>query len=1474
MVSNIFVLDKNLRTKMALSVNGRNTFFSDTYNMNLSTGTESYEFSTNVEGIDESDYIMFHYHDQYKLFQITEIEQDHEEGKIITTVYGECASLELINGAVRPLAETVEMNAIEFIDMVLEGSEWQIHKYSKSLLDKKIPVKIDKTTQRWQLIQDYMGSFGYEINTHVKYANGFVKAKFIDVYAEGDLGNRTYKRFEYGRNVKGITKKKDIYDFCTALILDTKQDVKGAEYNIGGYTKAKDDDVIYATNENKKYNAGRQYIYGVYEDNNSETPGEVVENALAELKKRAVPHFDYECDTALTYAEYEDINIGDTVYVIDHSFTPMVTLEARVGELEISFTDRDNCKCNLTNYKEIRSKIDVKLTAGINDIIKTYFPLGSYYIADGAITNGKIDTKYYQEIKADMVSASYAEFGKLAAEEIVALQIYADQIVANHGRFEDLTVNRFEAAEADIGTLDAEVANIETLINGSTVSGNIQTIVLNAQNTTIEDALIKNAMIDKLDADKIKSGTLNTNFVDIQGPSGNMLIKDNTIQIKDNHTDEKGNPTPRTRIQIGKDASDDYNMYVWDKNGKLMFDASGLTADGVQRPIIRDDMVQEGANISGAKINMSSLFKTMNESGETLKSTAVYLDDEEQTLDVSFKNMHTKVDGNFDSLTTKLNVTNGRIDTLINEKKETDESVTTQFSQMSQSLDNISTNLGKLTTTVTENEKDIEQKVAAQTTSFNQSLEGFRTEVNSTYATKASLKDAEDKAAEDLSSTTETLNSKIDQTATSIKSEVAETYATNGYVSSEVSRLEQKSDSLQISFKCTGGNNLLRNSAFKNGTTGWSALRWDTTAGGTNNMHVVYDGGEWTPKGKNSLSAYVVDVYENVNNVPLRAGFDSDKFNVTEGRKYTLGCYIAAHRTASITIEMLCYDKDNNRLSGNNAVVIDSVSGGQSLSGWRRVEHTFTAQPGAVWCHLRMFMNEYRFASGSNTAYCWICEPIVVEGDTAIPWCPSSNEIYDGITTIDKNGVTVRMSNGEGTQGYTTLAHDGMEIFNSRSQRVAYFGDESSAYIPTLTADNIYCPRILKWNQGRPSNLYCSPGGSGDGSGRDTNNKSNSIEGALNWLWNQHGVYSFKQDIHIYLDGGDYWSSSNYIGGWIGTGVIWLHFSPWAALRSMLTIEENTMPVIIEGTVDSENWNTQNNAYIITNSDAIKIRNSNVLIRGLNLKKPDWSGDTATWNGYSHSAINAQFGSRVDVRNVDMVGFDYGFYTHYGSLMFAYNCRGHVKNHGAAGGSIIAFEGYEPLRQNNCAVWNAGKMLGGSGSKSNSWFDAKPDVPYTPPPAPTENWQWVTGTFNATSLWTTPEGSGSSTSARTGSWGQGKWSSYKPHRGYASFSGISSWCSGGRNFSATLTMTRLNTSHGIAGATPVPKIKNTDGSFWNSGVAFARGDRKTITLPSTVANALANGSWTQLEMWAGTSTDDYSFYDTVSITIKCEKNMA
>ena len=371
MVSNIFILDKNLKTKLILSVNGHNTFFKDLYDLDLSTGTESYEFSTTAEDINESDYVMFLYHGDYKLFQIIDIEQEHREGKIITSVYGESACLELLNGVTKPIMngdKAVPMTARAFIERVLEENEnnWQLKKYSSSLDNKVVDVKIDKSKQIWTVIQDYMKEFGYEITTRVKYENGYVKKKYIDVYAEGELGNKTCKRFEYSRNVKGIIKKKNLYDFCTALILETKHDTNGIGYgNVSGdvlkpkngIIKDPKSNAVYAVDNNKIYNANKNWIYGVYEDNDSNSGSETVTKAAEELRRRSVPKFDYECDTALTYAEYENINIGDTVYVIDHTFNPIITLEARVGKLEISFTDRDNCKCTLTNYKEIKTRI-------------------------------------------------------------------------------------------------------------------------------------------------------------------------------------------------------------------------------------------------------------------------------------------------------------------------------------------------------------------------------------------------------------------------------------------------------------------------------------------------------------------------------------------------------------------------------------------------------------------------------------------------------------------------------------------------------------------------------------------------------------------------------------------------------------------------------------------------------------------------------------------------------------------------------------------------------------------------------------------------------------------------------------------------------------------------------------------------------------------------------------------------------------
>ena len=150
---------------------------------------------------------------------------------------------------------------------------------------------------------------------------------------------------------------------------------------------------------------------------------------------------------------------------------------------------------------------------------------------------------------------------------------------------------------------------------GSATGGTIQTEFSNSVIANLGDAQIKSAMIKELAADKITGLDLNTTKLSVHSEDGKSIWKDNTIQISD---------TTRVRVQIGKDASGDYNIYIWDKNGKLMFDPLyGVQEDGIKKAIIRNDMISDTANISGKKIDIASLITTINEDGSsTLKASS------------------------------------------------------------------------------------------------------------------------------------------------------------------------------------------------------------------------------------------------------------------------------------------------------------------------------------------------------------------------------------------------------------------------------------------------------------------------------------------------------------------------------------------------------------------------------------------------------------------------------------------------------------------------------------------------------------------------------------------------------------------------------------------------------------------------------------------------------------------------------------
>ena len=784
MVNTIFILDKNKRTSEILTVDrhSRHIFWDDTYSLDLSTGAESFEFTCfSNEKIIEGANVIFYYNDKYKMFTIIEVEEEHENGKLVTTCYCEISSMELLNKHKRPFELIENNNCINFFRTVLEGTGWYIGRYSSSLEGKCEEVKVTKSTPIWSLIEDYKDVYECEIDCYVTYENGRITGQYVDIYDNGEMGSPIYKRFEYGKNVTGIVRSIDISDWCTGVIVDVSTDtsddgensVLNAEFSkADGYPfdKPKNSDVILDEQANIKYNGGRDYVMGVYTGKETNAKDACI-NAYKYLQSCIEPRFDYEVTTALTSDEYEDIHLGDTVYVIDHTYKPELLLEARVGKLELSFSDRTKNKCVLSNYKEIKSKLlsaeYIKLTGTITDVVNAFFPLGPNGIKDGAILADKINTTVYDQIHADIMSASTGVFEELYAEKSYIIDGKIENLESTYAKIVDLEAERaridtLDANKANITELNVEkgrinelesgVANINSLLAGNASLGTGHIIRLTADNATIDDAFIKDAMIDTVSANKITAGTINTEFIDISNEDGSLVMNSERIQFND--IDEEGNAT--TRIQIGKDASGDFTFTLYDETGEgVLIDSEGIKPSAIGDGLIVDDMVANDAGIQGSKLNIKSVITSINDDGSTsINSTKIYLDDENPTLDVAFSTLKTTVteaSEKVEGYDTRITATEEGIETLTRNTtiEEDGETVLLKdsYSQFTQDLGGFKTSVSEMITSASDNAS--KQIIDSQ--------EDILDKINEDYATKT-----------DLNLMQETFNSSFEQTAESI----------------------------------------------------------------------------------------------------------------------------------------------------------------------------------------------------------------------------------------------------------------------------------------------------------------------------------------------------------------------------------------------------------------------------------------------------------------------------------------------------------------------------------------------------------------------------------------------------------------------------------------------------------------------------------------------------------------------------------
>lgn len=357
------------------------------------------------------------------------------------------------------------------------------------------------------------------------------------------------------------------------------------------------------------------------------------------------------------------------------------------------------------DYKVPIMQITHECDGGLMDTVTS---IGQSDTENSNIASGPI-TKQMERYYADLVLINKAvienaDITNANIESLKAHQAYIDQLKSNKietvtadivnltaskATINEANIAKLQADYAQVSIFNADVANIKTLMFGSATGKSLTTEFANAVVSVIGNAQIKDAMINSISAGKITALDLNTTKFKVHSENGMSYWQDNTIIIKD---------TERVRVQIGKDANADYNMYVWDKAGNLMFDALGLTEKGVTRKVVRDDVVKDDANINASKLDIETLFNVINnDNTHTLKSNKIYLDNEKQTLNVIMQAITSGAGEDYTQWGGMMKVASDFITNKLWWTENVDnESIKTKFSTVNQKLDSYEITLSDL----------------------------------------------------------------------------------------------------------------------------------------------------------------------------------------------------------------------------------------------------------------------------------------------------------------------------------------------------------------------------------------------------------------------------------------------------------------------------------------------------------------------------------------------------------------------------------------------------------------------------------------------------------------------------------------------------------------------------------------------------------------------------------------------------------
>ena len=337
--------------------------YNDWFEQDLDTGIGTYEFTVDktgnpeIEKINVGCYLMVKDGSKLRSFEIMRIEED----KNSKTIYAEDAGLDLLGEQVPPYKADKSYPITHYIEEFTFDSGWEVGTNEiPATTTRKLEWEGTETATK-RLLQ-LVKRFDAEISYDFEFLNDKIYKKLIHIHKR--IGEDKKVRLEVGREASNVKRTISIENLATTIVATGADGITlaGAEYNEGNIRS--DLNSIYLVDydavarwKRAGYTPAGGGIVKRYESE-AKTPQALMVEAVIKLKQWNHPEVTYDVPINILPRE---VNIGDTVVIVDHHYEPALIVSGRVSSIKKSLATRENGEIKITNIQAKEDTISEKV---------------------------------------------------------------------------------------------------------------------------------------------------------------------------------------------------------------------------------------------------------------------------------------------------------------------------------------------------------------------------------------------------------------------------------------------------------------------------------------------------------------------------------------------------------------------------------------------------------------------------------------------------------------------------------------------------------------------------------------------------------------------------------------------------------------------------------------------------------------------------------------------------------------------------------------------------------------------------------------------------------------------------------------------------------------------------------------------------------------------------------------------------------